>query len=333
MRLLVLGGTRFLGRHLVERARARGDTVTILHRGRTNAGLFAGDDGVETLLGDRDADLSVLDGRRWDAVVDTCGYLPRQVEAAARRLAPAAGHYTFVSSISVLADTSTPGLDESAPVAPLPAGADPAVFVPEHYGALKASCEHACAASFAGTVLVVRPGLIAGPHDPTDRFTYWLRRLARGGEVLAPDASQPIQVVDARDLAGWMLAMVARGASGTYHATSPARPIGAFLDEVRAGSDAPAGTSLVHVGDAFLAEHDVTPWTGLPLWLPADHHGFLRQSVTKALEAGLTPRPLAETARDTLDWDRTRPPGEISDLGPGPRREAQLIAAWRERTR
>ena len=182
MNLLILGGTVFLGRHLVEAALARGHAVTLFNRGQHNPDLFPE---VERLRGDRDGDLQALEGRRWDAVVDTCGYVPRVVRASAEMLAPNVDHYTFISSISVYADTSKPGIDEQAPVGTLD---DPTTeeVTGESYGPLKALCEQAAEAAMPGRVLNIRPGLIVGPHDPTDRFTYWVRRVAEGGEVLAP---------------------------------------------------------------------------------------------------------------------------------------------------
>src|SRR6478672_8232941 len=223
MRLLVLGGTQFLGRHLVEVALREGDAVTIFHRGRTNPDLFAGQ--VERISGDRDGGLDALAGGEWDAVVDTCGYVPRVVAASARALADRCGHYTFVSTESVYGDVGEPGLDESAPVAVLD---DPATEVVdgETYGGLKALCEEAAEAAMPGRVLNVRPGLIVGPHDPSDRFTYWPRRLARGGEVLAPGSAEGlVQVIDARDLAEWAVRMVEGGKTGVYNATGPENPL------------------------------------------------------------------------------------------------------------
>ena len=198
MKLLILGGTVFLGRHLVEAAQARGHQLTLFNRGQHNPELFAG---VEKLRGDRSGDLSALRGRRWDAVIDTCGYIPRIVRASAELLADAVDHYTFVSSLSVYADTSRPGIDESAPVGQL---ADETVedITGETYGPLKALCEQAAGRALPGRVLTVRPGLIVGPHDPTDRFTYWPVRVARGGALLAPGRPERrVAFVDVRDLA------------------------------------------------------------------------------------------------------------------------------------
>ena len=222
MRVLILGGTVFLGRHLVEAAVTRGHNVTIFTRGQNPADLPAG---VEALRGDRDGDLSALTDRRWDAAIDTSGYAPRIVRASAELLVESVGHYSFISSISVYHDLAQVGMQEDAPVATL---ADPAVeeVTGETYGALKALCEQAAEAVMPGRVLVVRPGLIVGPYDPTDRFTYWPHRVAAGGEVLAPGRpEQRVQYIDARDLAGWTLSLVERAQVGVYHATGPAAPL------------------------------------------------------------------------------------------------------------
>ncbi len=218
MDLLILGGTGFLGRHLVERALAYGHRVTLFNRGLSGPDLFPE---VETIRGDREGNLSALRGRRWDAVIDTCGYVPRVVRASAALLAGAVDHYTFVSSISVYSDAIEPGADEGAPVKEL---ADPTVeeVTGETYGGLKALCERAAEEEMPGKVLNIRPGLISGPHDPTDRFTYWPRRISAGGEVLAPDRlERRVQFIDVRDLAVWIVKMSAERRTGTYNATDP----------------------------------------------------------------------------------------------------------------
>lgn len=329
MKLLVLGGTRFLGRHFVAAALARGHALTLFHRGRTNPELFPE---AEHVLGDRDGGLGALAGRTWDAVLDPSGYVPRVVGAAAAALAGRAGQYAFVSSISAYAAPLAPGADESAPLATL---ADPAVeeVTGETYGGLKAACEREVARAFGEHALVVRPGLIVGPHDSTDRFPYWPRRLARGGEVLAPGRrEQPVQVIDARDLAEWLIALLERGASGTYNAAGPAEPLtlGALLEQVALAVGS-TGT-LTWVDEPFLLERGVQPWTELPLWLPAEEAGLDEVSVQRAVAAGLAFRPLAETARDTLAWDLARPDAAragspVLDAA----REAELLAAWHGR--
>ncbi|MBM3497007.1 MAG: NAD-dependent epimerase/dehydratase family protein, partial [Armatimonadetes bacterium] len=221
VRLLVLGGTVFLGRHLVAEALARGHRVTLFHRGRHGADLFPE---AERILGDRDGGLSALADESWDAVVDTSGYVPRVVGAAARMLAPAVGFYVFVSSVSVYADFSPVGMDEDAPLGQM---ADPSVeeITGETYGPLKALCESEVRSAFGARCAVVRPGLIVGPHDPSDRFTYWPVRCQRGGEVLAPgDPERPVQFIDAGDLAAWIVTMCVRQAGGVFNAVGPTDP-------------------------------------------------------------------------------------------------------------
>jgi 2'-hydroxyisoflavone reductase len=329
MRLLILGGTVFLGRHLVESALARGHQVTLFNRGQHNPELFPT---VEKLRGDRNGDLSALDGRRWDAAIDTCGYLPRVVRASARQLANSVGHYTFISSISVYASLPRPGMDEETAVGTL---ADESVeeITGETYGPLKALCEQEAEAAMPGRVLNVRPGLIVGPHDPTDRFTYWPRRVARGGEVLAPGRPDaPVQIIDARDLAEWSLRMVEAGGAGVYNATGPGSVLTmeTLLSESRAvsGSDA----ALVWVKEEFLLEAGVAPWSEMPLWVPDREEGaagFATVSSARAIAAGLTFRPLAATIGDTLAWDAALPADREPRAGLKPDRERELLAAWK----
>src|ERR1700733_74865 len=221
MRLLVIGGTRFLGRHVVDCAQARDHELTLFNRGRTDPSPIAG---VEQVHGDREHDLRLLAGRSWDAVIDTSGYWPRAVRASAELLAENVDRYAFVSSISAYGSFPEPGLDEDAPTAPDPP-AD-ASDVLEHHAELKASCERVVESVLPNRALVIRPGLIVGPRDPTDRFTYWVRRLAEGGRVLAPRApDQPVQLIDVRDLAEWMVRMLEQGGAGVYNATGPAEPL------------------------------------------------------------------------------------------------------------
>jgi 2'-hydroxyisoflavone reductase len=344
--LLILGGTGFLGPHVVEAALARGHALTLFNRGRTNPHLFPD---LEQLEGERDptqgAGLSALDGRAWDAVIDTSGYVPRVVAASASLLAPSVQQYVFISSISVFADNSTPGMKEDAALATLEDETSEDVMA--HYGALKALCEAAAEAAMPGRATSVRPGLIVGPGDPTDRYTYWQARLARGGEVLAPgDGSDPVQYVDARDLAAWLVHVVERRATGVYNATGPADELGmrAFLETCRTGcAAADTGEAPNTAGDAtftwvpagFLEERGVAAWQDLPMWLPGTGGtaGFSRVDCGKAIAAGLTFRPPADTARDTLAWHVTRPAERraASRAGLSAEREAAVLAAWRER--
>jgi 2'-hydroxyisoflavone reductase len=327
MRLLVLGGTVFLGRHVVRLALARGHDVTLFHRGKSNPGVFPE---AEHVLGDRDGGLAALDGREWDAVVDTSGYVPRVVGASAAALSGRAGHYTFVSSGSVYPHPVPRGADESAAVGELD---DPAIeeVTGETYGPLKALCERAATDAFSGPVLNVRAGLIVGPHDPTDRFTYWPLRMARGGPVLAPDRpEQPVQWIDVRDLAGWILDMAARGEGGTFNAAGPAEPA-TFRELLATCAEVAGGGSPVWTDAAFLAEHEVRPWVDLPLALPEEAEDMSTMSAAKAIAQGLAFRPLADTARDTLEWARARPADAPLRAGLVPEREADLLAAWRSR--
>jgi 2'-hydroxyisoflavone reductase len=325
-RLLVLGGTKFLGPALVEAARARGHAVTLFNRGKTRPDLFPD---VEKLRGDRDGKLDALRGRRWDAVLDTSGYVPRVVRMSAELLAPAVQRYLFVSSISVYPEDVKAGSDESAPVVPLedPASED----VRKDYGALKAASERAAEAAMPGRVAAIRPGLIVGPEDPTDRFTYWPVRLDRGGEVLAPgDGSDPVQVIDVRDLAAWMILLAERGDTGTYNAVGPAERLTtrAMLDGVRGAVGSRA--SLVWVPHPFLKERGVSPWSDLPAWVPASEGGFGFLSNARATAKGLRFRPLAATAKDTLAWWKAQGENAGGKLRAGlsPEREREVLAAW-----
>ncbi|MFN2544963.1 MAG: NAD-dependent epimerase/dehydratase family protein [Actinomycetota bacterium] len=323
MRLLVLGGTRFLGRALVEEALRRGHDVALFNRGLTNPGLFSE---AEQVVGDRDGDLSALEGRTWDAVIDTCGYVPRVVRSSAELLADSVGTYVFVSSGSVYREGMPFGYDETWPTEELE---DPATEdVGAHYGALKAACERAVEAVMPGRVLHVRAGLIVGRHDHTGRFTYWAHRVARGGEVLAPEPrTQPVQFIDVQDVTAWMLDAAERGLTGTFNATGPEEPLTmeSFLEGMcqALGADC----TFVWAGEMFLREHDVTPWSDMPLWLaPASDPGtarFLSMDVRRAVDAGLGFRSLAETARDALELARP-----TADAGLTPERERELLRAW-----
>jgi len=331
MRLLILGGTRFVGRHLAAAALARGHELTLVHRGLTNPGLFPA---AEHLLGDRGGDLSFLSGRRWDAAVDVNGYVPRLVGASAGRLAGAVERYVFVSTVSAYAGLSAAGTAEEAPLAQPPAGAEETEEVTgESYGWLKALCERAVTAAFPDRSLIVRPGLLVGPEDHTGRFAYWPWRFARGGEVLAPDApGSAVQLLDARDLGEWIVRQVESGGTGVYNAAGPESPLtlGGILATVReiAGPTA----TITWVDPDFLLARGVSPWSELPLWLPGES-GFNRVDNCPARAAGLTFRPLAETVRDTLHWLQGL--GGVlpvsADRSPQlmPEREAELLREWR----
>jgi 2'-hydroxyisoflavone reductase len=348
MKLLILGGTRFLGRHLAQQALGLGHRVTLLHRGLSGPTLFPE---AEHLLADRDKDLSLLDGRRWDAVIDTCAYFPRQVQQVGQVLAGQVGHYQLVSSISVYAQFAATGNDESAPLAVLEDPGTDAV-TGATYGGLKALCEGQAQQAFGPRCLVNRPGLLVGPHDPTGRFTWWLQRLQAGGPVLAPgDPAAPVQFIDCRDAAAWMLLQAQAGTVGVANLTGPTRPLtmGGFLQAVR---DALAPEArLLWMDEAFLLDHGVTPWTELPVWLPQASAGLHRTVLRRALDSELQCRPLHETILDTARWDKAeraarqavQPPENPSllsgaaalpaspprpSVGMDPKREAALTAAW-----
>jgi 2'-hydroxyisoflavone reductase len=323
MRVLVLGGTVFVGRHIVAEALARGHDVTLFNRGRTHPELF---ECVEALRGDRErGDLAALVGRAWDAVVDTSGYIPRVVRASAELLAGSAAHYTFVSTGSVYADYSRPGTAEDSPVATV--DDETTEDIERHYGALKALCERAAEDALPGRVLSVRSGIVVGPHDPTGRFTYWVHRIARGGGVLAPEPrGQRIQVIDARDLAAWILDAAERAVTGAFNVAGPATPLtmGQLLEEIRAATEGEA--HFVWVGEDLLLADGVEPGRDLPLWVAPganpDTAYFFGLDIARALAAGLGHRPLAQTVADTLAQAFTVP-----GVGLDPARERALLAA------
>ncbi|GAB7187198.1 NAD-dependent epimerase/dehydratase family protein [Kitasatospora sp. Ki12] len=322
MRILVMGGTKFVGLHFAEAALAAGHEVTVLHRGKSGAGLLPE---ATHLIADRDGDLSVLRGRRWDATVDVSAYFPRQVRDLAAALDPgAAGRYLLVSSMAVYDTPAAPGFTEDSPLRPAD-GPEADTLTGRTYGVLKVQCERAARQAFGPGTLLVRPTYVIGPHDYTRRFDYWVRRLAAGGEVLAPGRPDaPIQVVDARDLAAWMLALLAGNASGAYHAaTAPPFGMGDLLDAV-AAAVAPAGTTVTWVAEDFLRAAGV-PERALPLW-PTDPRTRATSTgdPAAALATGLALRPVADTARDIGAFE---PLPET--LTPG--REAELLAAWHRR--
>lgn len=328
LKILVLGGTGFLGPHLVESMQRRGHTPTLFNRGKTRPSLFPD---VEKLRGDRDGDLRALQGRSWDAVIDTSGYVPRVVRASAELLAPRVRQYVFVSSISVYADTTKPGIDESHPVATMPDPSSEDVL--PFYGALKALCEQAVAAAFPGRATNIRPGLIVGPGDPTDRFSYWPVRVAQGGEVLAPgDPDDPVQFIDVRDLADFILTTLERGTVGVFNANGPADPlgIGALLGACKAASASDARFTWAPA--EFLAAQEVAPWSDMPVWVPPvdDGVGMTTTSSAKAVAHGLAYRPLDDTLKATLEWWATLPPERQAKLRAGVtrEREASVLAAW-----
>jgi 2'-hydroxyisoflavone reductase len=325
MRLLIIGGTLFLGRALVERALERGHDVTLFHRGRTNPELFPG---VERVLGDRASDLDRLAGGQWDAVIDTFGQIPKQVRAAARLLSSRVGHYTFVSSISVYPDFGARGHAHGAEIHE-PADESVEELQMELYGQMKVACEQAAAEEMNGRCCLVRPGLIVGPQDRSDRFTYWPRRLARGGEVLAPlPLNREVQLIDVRDCAEFCLIAAEKELTGPYDATGPEASLD-FESMVETCREvAGAESSVTWVDPAWLQEQGVGIWMELPLWVPEVD---ARIDVRPAIGQGMSLRPLAETARDTLAWSEELPADHPWRAGLAPERESELLKAWKAR--
>jgi 2'-hydroxyisoflavone reductase len=324
VKLLVLGGTKFLGRAAVEAALGRGHEVTLFNRGETNPELFPG---AEKLHGDRGHDLSALAGRTWDAVLDPSGYVPEVVRTSTEALADSVGQYLFISSISVYDDFSEPR-DEDSPLEELPDDkpVDRLLDDYSNYGALKALCERAVGETIPDRHALVRPGLIVGPYDPTGRFTYWPHRIAIGGEVLVPGPPErAVQFIDVRDLASWLIDLCERKTGGTFNATNEGVSWQALVETCRdvAGSDA----AFTYVDGDFLLEQEVGEWMELPLWLQGPEAvGMHRTDVSRAVGAGLTFRPLADTVRATLDEAET-----TDAAGMAPKREAEILAAWKAR--
>jgi nucleoside-diphosphate-sugar epimerase len=323
VKLLVLGGTKFLGRAAVEAALSRGHEVTLFNRGETNPELFPE---AEKLRGNREDDLSAFASRSWDAILDPSAYVPQAARASAELLADSAEHYLFISSVSVYADLSRP-VSEDSPLAELEEGQadDELAGDYSNYGALKVLCEQAVAAAFPGSHAIVRPGLIVGPHDPTGRFTYWPHRVARGGDVLAPSPPEGVvQFVDSRDLGAWLVDLAEQRREGTFNAIHPGVSWETLLETCRevAGSDA----RFVWVDPEFLLEHEVGQWMELPMWL-REEAGIHAADVSHAIAAGLTFRPLGETVRGTLEEAET-----TAEAGLSPKREQELLEAWKART-
>ena len=318
MRLLLLGGPKFLGRAVIDAALERGHEITLFNRGRTGADLYTE---LERIVGERDGGLEALRGREWDAVVDTSGYLPRVVAASAALLRDAVDHYVFVSTVSVYASFAEL-VTEEAPLAELsePGSED----VERDYGALKALCERAVEAAFGERSTAVRAGLIVGPHDPTGRFTYWPHQMARGGDVLVPGpAWRPVQLVDVRDLGSWIVRCAEERPSGAFNATGPTT-MGAIVDAAKRVTG--SGARAVEVDDAFLGDQGVGEWIELPLWIDTRQEAwrrFLEVDTSRATAAGLTLRPLDDTVAATLAEAEL-----VDGVGLTPERERELLAAW-----
>ena len=334
MNILILGGTGFTGPHQVRHAVSRGHKVTVFNRGRRQAEL---PEGVEHLQGDRNNDLKSLEGREWDVVIDNPTTLPNWVRLSGKLLKDATPRYIFISTISVYADTSVAGMDETTPVLEYNGDADPFTLEPQAagrlYGQLKALSEREAAYWFPGRATIIRPGLIVGPGDLSDRFTYWPVRIDRGGEVLAPGTpNDPTQIIDARDLAEWTIRMAENGEVGVFNATGPnePRPIGEMLEGIKSALNATCTFTWVDQG--FLQQQTVRGWSDMPVWVASrpDNAGFMRVSVAHAIAKGLTYRPLAPTARDTLAFFKSLPAQRQENMVAGikPDREKEVLAAF-----
>jgi 2'-hydroxyisoflavone reductase len=334
MRILILGGTGLIGPHQVRYAVSRGHKVTVFNRGRTHPGILGGLE-VEQLTGDRNGDLKSLEGRDWDAVIDNPATLPKWVRDAAAVLKGHTQRYLFVSTVSVYADNAKPGQDENAPVM---SGADPnatRMTDVRQYGPMKAMAEEETRKAFGSGAIVVRPGLIIGPGDETGRFLYWPLRLRKGGEVLAPgDGNDPVQYIDARDLAEWTVRLVEKdGNSGTYNAIGPAKTqtIREVLEGVQKATR--VSSTLTWVPTPFIEQERVSAWGDLPLWIPGqgDTAGFHRRTNQKALSKGITFRPIGDTTTAALAWYDALPADQKAKVVGGlkPEREAEVLAKFK----
>ena len=337
LRILILGGTGFTGPYQVRYALSRGHKVTTFNRGKTHPGELPNE--VEQLIGDRNGKLDALKGRQWDVVIDNPTTLPSWVRDAAQILKGNVENYVFISTISVYGEVKT-GPGENAPTEKYE-GTDPYKETLEAmkaggyktYGPLKALSEKEAENWFPGKTLIIRPGLIVGPRDETDRFTYWPVRIDRAGEVLAPGSpADPVQFIDARDLAEWTIRMAENRETGTYNATGPAKPlgIGGMLDGIKGALKSNA--TFTWVAEDFLTQQKVEPWSDMPVWTGKDS-GLALAKIDRALSKGLTFRPLAETARDTLAWFKSLPQDRQAHLKAGltPERETEVLAAWKKK--
>ena len=330
MKILILGGKRFLGIALVEALLESGHSPTLFNRGLTNPDLFPK---VTNLIGDRDRDLSPLKRRKWDAVIDTSGFVPRITKKSATLLSSKCDTYVFLSSVSVYKDFRTPDIGETYPLAELddPANED---YTGDAYGPLKALCEYEIQQAFDGRVLVIRPGLIVGPHDPSDRFTYWPWRISLGGTLLAPaPPSANLQFIDVRDLAEFIIHQIQANSEGVFNVTGPRKPatFGSLLVACREASL--SDTNFVWVDEEFLLKEGVTPWKDLPLWVPTTDPaftGFYNININKALKAGLNCRPLSQTVSDTLAWLKTRPQSHTMKVGMDIAKETELLLKYQK---
>ena len=342
LNILILGGTGFTGPEQVNYALSRGHHVSLFNRNKTRPDMFKGK--VDQLIGDLGTDTSALQGKKFDVVIDNPTTAPAWVRNVAQYMKGNTGHYIFISTISVYPDNATPNADETAPTTPMPDGLDPYTLDRQnfgrYYGALKSRSEKDVQENYPGAFTIIRPGLIVGPLDRTDRFTYWPVRVERGGEVLAPGAPNDVtQFIDARDIAEWTIRMAEMGpgqAGGIYNATGPRQPVpmGEFLNACKDVTHSDA--RFTWVPWSFLAEQKIRAWRDMPIVVPPNGEtaGFSRRNVDRAVAKGLTFRPLAVTIKDTLDWHRTRPQDDRDNLAAGKvagisaEREAEVLTAW-----
>jgi 2'-hydroxyisoflavone reductase len=342
LKILILGGTGFTGPEQVEYAIKRGHEVTLINRNRTRPDFFKGR--VEQLIGDLNGDMSALKGRKFDVVIDNPTTSPAWVRNVAQYMKGNTGHYIFISTISVYPDNSRAWADETDKLTPLPEGIDPYTVPPaearaRYYGALKTYSEGEVAKHYPDRHTIIRPGLIVGPLDATDRFTYWPYRIDKGGEVLAPGTGNDIvQFIDSRDLAEWTIRMAEAREFGIYNATGPEKPL--TMAEMLYGIKAvtTAGAQFTWVPAEFLTQQEIRGWRHMTVWVAPrpNNVGFSQRSIARAVSKGLTFRPLAVTAKDTIDWNKTRSAEELRKLANGevggisPAREAEVLAAWKK---
>jgi len=338
LRILILGGTGFIGPYQVRYALARGHKVTLFNRGQSNPGLFADGPNLEQLLGDRapnPGNYEALKGREWDAVIDTPARRPRWVREAAAVVKGHAKQFVFISTISVYAANDTPGADETAALSTTdtPDVEDGETFV-RLYGPLKALCEREAEKAFSGRATIIRPGLVVGVGDPTDRFSYWPVRIERGGEVLAPPADDPVQFIDARDVGEWTIRCVENETCGALNAIGPATKftVRQMLEGIR--DTITSNATFAYTTSAFLRQQKppVRGWSDLPVWIAPEgaYAGFTQRSIAKALSKGLTFRPYADTVRETIAFYKAQTPERQEALRAGlkPDREKEVLAAW-----
>lgn len=340
MKILILGGTRFLGKALVEEALKRGHEITLFNRGNHKEAFPE----VEQLIGDRDSDVSVLKGRKWDVVMDTCGFVPHQIKNIASVLGNSVPHYTYISSISVYNDRISPHITETYPLTSNMPSADIMKNIEngkispyEHYGALKVLCEKEAEKQWPGCVLQIRAGLLVGPYDYTDRLPYWIQRVARGGRVLVPGRSdRPVQLIDVKDLATWVFDMAENRKAGTFNVTGPRNEltIKELLNTCKMVTN--NETEFIWADESFLSDYQVQPWTEMPLWAPKHFplegekepwKGTFLINIEKAVNAGLSFRPLEETIHDVYQWIKESK-YTVQKAGISLEKEQELLEAW-----